>query len=310
MPRPKKTPTSETPPPEKPRPPAQEAETALVVLTPWTIFQAALKAVPALKFALAVLGLVSVLVIVKGFGIDFNIAVFGTIILLVLMVALVVFAALTGVKSPQVRLAALVMMWSFLTLTILTAALLFMSAFFDIPRPLDKLLQRGASGTQSRPALGWKVGPGKYHHLPEFAGISEVPDKEMKLCPRFTSLADFHEVQERQKENKWNRSDPCYYTFYTRELQEYESLPERIGLRPDIRALLVVYVQKFDHAWVTGGQFQGWVTPENPFVAISKESKTGRSHMIFLVIFPFDVTGFRDALDINKSNIEALLAIS
>lgn len=112
-------------------------------LTPWTILQAAIKAVPALKYALGVLGIVSAITIIKVFGIDFRVAVFGTIIMVVLMVALVVFAALTKVRSPQVRSAALVLMWSFLVLTILSAAFLFTSAFFDYPKPLSNLLGGG-----------------------------------------------------------------------------------------------------------------------------------------------------------------------
>ncbi len=64
----------------------------------------------------------------------------GTIVMVILMVALVVFAALTKVNSPQVRVAALVLMWSFLALTILSAVLLFTSAFFAYPKPLAVLL--------------------------------------------------------------------------------------------------------------------------------------------------------------------------
>jgi hypothetical protein len=111
----------------------------ILALTPWAVLQAAVKAVPALKFALGVLGIVAAIAIVRAFGIDFQVAVFGTIIMLVLMAALVVFAALTRVKSPQVRAAALVMMWSFLALTILSAALLFTSAFFNLPKPIKQL---------------------------------------------------------------------------------------------------------------------------------------------------------------------------
>jgi hypothetical protein len=146
VPKPKKRPTVETPPPEKPGPPVQEPEKALFGLTPWSVFQAAMKAVPALKYALAVLGLVSAVALIKGFGIGYDVAVFGTIIMMVLMVALVVFASLTKVKTPQIRIASHILMWSFLVLTILTAVLLFTSAFFDYPKPLPTLLRGGNSG--------------------------------------------------------------------------------------------------------------------------------------------------------------------
>jgi hypothetical protein len=109
-------------------------------LTPWSVFKTAMHAVPALKYALGVLGIISTIAITRNFGVDAESAVFGTIIMLVLMVALVVFAALTAYKSAQVRIASFVMMWSFLVLTILTATLLFTAAFFEYPKPLKQLI--------------------------------------------------------------------------------------------------------------------------------------------------------------------------
>jgi hypothetical protein len=118
----------------------KEPDKPVIGLTPWNVLQVAVKAVPALRYALGVLGIVSVLAIIKSFEIDYRVATFGALIMLVLMVALVVFAALTKVKSAQIRIAALVMMWCFLIITILSAMLLCTSAFFNYPRPLTQLL--------------------------------------------------------------------------------------------------------------------------------------------------------------------------
>jgi hypothetical protein len=109
-------------------------------LSLWTVLQLAIKAVPALKYALGVLGIVSAIAIVKGFGVDYQIAVFGTIVMIVLMTLLVVFAALTKAKSPHIRTASLVLLWSSLIITIATASLLFTSAFFDWPERLSSVL--------------------------------------------------------------------------------------------------------------------------------------------------------------------------
>lgn len=149
MAKPKKPPTTESPLPELA--PAKKPDEDVAGLTPWTVLQAAVKAVLALKYALGVLGIVSAIAIIKGFGIDFRIAVFGTILMMVLMTALVVFAALTKSKSHQIRAAALVMMWSFLALTIFSATLLFTSAFFDYPKPLTQLLGLAVSVPDPRP---------------------------------------------------------------------------------------------------------------------------------------------------------------
>jgi hypothetical protein len=101
-----------------------------------------MRAVPALKYALGVLGIVSAIAIIKGFGLDFGVAALGTLVMLILMTCLVVFAALTKVKSSQIRVASLVMMWSFLAASILSAVLLFTSTFFDYPKPIDQIVRR------------------------------------------------------------------------------------------------------------------------------------------------------------------------
>lgn len=92
-----------------------------------------------MKYALAVAGILAVVGLAGAFRISPLAAVFGAVIILVLMVAMVVFARLTTVKRGNLVLPALVMMWSFLLLTIATAALLFTSAFFQWPRALNEL---------------------------------------------------------------------------------------------------------------------------------------------------------------------------
>jgi hypothetical protein len=141
VPRSKKSPGSQTTGPRKLAPVLEESAFGIGSLTPWGVFQAALKAVPALRYALGVLGMVSAIAIIKGFGVDFRAAVFGTIIMLVLMVGLVVFAALTKVPGLHLRSAAVVLMWSLLAITILTAVLLFTSFFFAFPKGLLDLLR-------------------------------------------------------------------------------------------------------------------------------------------------------------------------
>jgi hypothetical protein len=141
VPRSKKSPPSQTTGPRKLAPVLEESAFGIGSLTPWGVFQTGLKAVPALRYALGVLGMVSAIAIIKGFGVDFRAAVFGTVIMLVLMVALVVFAALTKVPGAHLRPAAVVLMWSLLAITILTAVLLFTSFFFAFPKGLLDLLR-------------------------------------------------------------------------------------------------------------------------------------------------------------------------
>ena len=114
------------------------------------ILKEAIRQVPAMKYALAVAGILAVVALVGAFRISPPVAVFGAIIILVLMVAMVIFARLTTVGRRTFLLPAQVMMWSFLLLIIATALLLFTCAFFQWPKPLDKLTGRGGGGTTNR----------------------------------------------------------------------------------------------------------------------------------------------------------------
>ncbi|SRR5216683_696919 len=109
-------------------------------LSPIKILREAVRAVPAVKYALGVAGITAVVALVRSFGISPQHAVFGTVITLVLMVALVIFAKLTTTAPRHFVLPVLVLMWSFLGLTIATAFLLFSSAFFKWPAALRNLI--------------------------------------------------------------------------------------------------------------------------------------------------------------------------
>ena len=102
-------------------------------LNPLEVFREAIRAVPAVKYALGVAGLLSVVAITKAFGLNAPTAVAGTIITLVLMVALLVFARLTANPRGYFKWPALIFMWASLVLVLATASLLFLSAFFRWP---------------------------------------------------------------------------------------------------------------------------------------------------------------------------------
>jgi len=110
-------------------------------LQPYRILQDAIQAVPAVKYALGVAGIVAAVAIVTSFGIDLRIAGFGAVITFVLMVALVVFAKISKTPSGDLVVPARVMMWSFLVLLIATAVLLFSSVFFRWPIDLQEWLK-------------------------------------------------------------------------------------------------------------------------------------------------------------------------
>jgi hypothetical protein len=120
-------------------------------LTPAELLRAAVKVVPAMRYALGVGGLASVVAIVLlGWKLKAQEAIFGSLIVLVLMVVLVVFAALAGMGKAALQLPALFLAWASTSLTVGVAILFVSCAFFDKPKTLPCLLQndcKAISGT-------------------------------------------------------------------------------------------------------------------------------------------------------------------
>src|SRR5262252_6653820 len=104
---------------------------------PYRILQEAIRAVPAVKYALGVAGIVSAIAVVMAFGVDLRIAAWGVVVTLVLMVTLVIFAKMTTIAPRYFLIPVMVLTWSFLVLTIATAFLMFSSVFFKYPVDLQ-----------------------------------------------------------------------------------------------------------------------------------------------------------------------------
>jgi hypothetical protein len=100
------------------------------ILSPPSFLKRAIKAVPAVKYALGVGGIIAVIAIVSSFHIGFAAALFGTVVMLALMTVLVVFASLAGQKSSSFRAPALVLTWFSLVLFMVTASTLFFAVFW------------------------------------------------------------------------------------------------------------------------------------------------------------------------------------
>ena len=109
-------------------------------LNPLTILKDAIKAVPAMKYALAVLGLVAVVAIVSLWRVKYEVAIFGAVIILGLMVPVLVFAKLTKVAPKYFLGPARAFLWAFVILTIVAGTCLFTAAAFRQPTALYELI--------------------------------------------------------------------------------------------------------------------------------------------------------------------------
>ena len=104
-----------------------------MALDPLAVLRLSVSKVPALKYALGVAGLLAVVAISKVFSLDPSLAVAGTVVTLLLMTSLVVFAKLSTTASRHFLLPVQVLMWAAMVLLVATGALLFTSAFFHWP---------------------------------------------------------------------------------------------------------------------------------------------------------------------------------
>src|SRR5512140_1727573 len=118
----------------------------------YRVLTEAIRAVPPVRYALGLAGVVAVLGIVAALGVDLRVAAFGTPILLVLMVVLVVFRHVASAARARLALPALVLVWSSLIVTITVVVLLLSSVFFRVPMDLQQFIIRGpapASGSRT-----------------------------------------------------------------------------------------------------------------------------------------------------------------
>jgi hypothetical protein len=108
--------------------------------TPQSVLKQAINAVPAVKYALGVGGIISVIAIVRGFGIDFRVALWGAVVMLVLMTVLLIFAKASSRPQSAFKGPAFIHTWFSLLLFMATATALFLSVFFGKPLDLRTLV--------------------------------------------------------------------------------------------------------------------------------------------------------------------------
>jgi len=107
------------------------------------ILKEAIRQIPPLKYALGVVGIAAALAIIKMLITDLRVAVFGIILLLVLMTVLFIFAKLTAIAAKATKLPALTLLWFSLLFAMVTASFLFTSVFFDWPINLKYIVAGG-----------------------------------------------------------------------------------------------------------------------------------------------------------------------
>lgn len=134
-------------------------------VTPWGVLLEAVRAVPAVKYALGVAGVASAAAIAIAFFKSPVAALLATIVMFALMAVLYVFTRLVAAEKQHAKGAGLAMMWLCLGLFFFWSVCLTLSVFFDWPKPLPALLGRlldtpkAATGTRETGAADPPVTP-------------------------------------------------------------------------------------------------------------------------------------------------------
>jgi hypothetical protein len=115
---------------------------------PTNVLSKAIRAVPAVKYAIGVTGLIASIAIVASMHISYSLAALGTVVMLVLMTSLLVFARITTASQAIMHVPALVFTWFALLLTMGTALLLFTSVFFGTPVDLQTVFASPKTKTE------------------------------------------------------------------------------------------------------------------------------------------------------------------
>ena len=107
---------------------------------PIEVLREATKAVPAVKYALGIGGVVATIALIYSFQIDPRVAFLGTVVMLLLMAVLVLFARMSAFASKKLSVPALVFTWFSLLMFMAVALSLFGSVFFKTPVNLQHWL--------------------------------------------------------------------------------------------------------------------------------------------------------------------------
>ena len=115
------------------------------------ILRESIRAVPAVKYALGVSGVIAAIALIKAFNLGWSVAALGAVVMFGLMTLLLLFARLTAYGPSFFYTPARVFTWAFVIITVTCAVLLASSVFFnepihlrDVVVPKNALAQAGS----------------------------------------------------------------------------------------------------------------------------------------------------------------------
>lgn len=114
-------------------------------LSPGSFIRAASAAHPAFRYAIAVAGILAIVVAFSRFGVGYEALAFGAVAVIALMALFLIFAQAARLSGTNFDLPAKVLIWFVLLIAMLVVSLLVGSVFFDRPLPLRSVIMKSAN---------------------------------------------------------------------------------------------------------------------------------------------------------------------
>jgi|SRR5580704_2602516 hypothetical protein len=128
-------------------------------LSPFEVVRAGIAAVPAVRYALGIAGIMAALALGKAFFSTAKAAILASLVMLCLMTLLLIFSTATRVGPTFLRVPALVLTWAVLILFVASSVLTVSSVFFGWPQRFPILVRTILNPTGDGQPEGKKKGP-------------------------------------------------------------------------------------------------------------------------------------------------------
>jgi len=145
-----------------------------------SLLSEAIRAVPAVRFALGAVGIVAAVSIARAISFSWAVAALGAVVMLLFMSLLLLFSRLTTYGPQFFRTPALVITWASVLLAVSAATLFFTSVFFatpldlrlsvesdDLSMPSSLFVMRGRQSLRPLRAVGAKINHARWLDTPD-----------------------------------------------------------------------------------------------------------------------------------------------
>jgi hypothetical protein len=203
--------------------------------TPPSVLKQAIRAVPAVKYALGVAGVIAVIAIIRSFKIDLRLALIGFMVMIVFMVILLLFSKLSPQHNSFFRVPAMILTWFSLLLFIASASALFLSVFWGWPIELRTIFAATSKVQSEKPSPGQNAVPDTPPD--DVSGEDKKLPEGPRVAPPEKGRYDLPHTKTQYTKDQNKRTSPYNVDFGGSDAQDFESEADSIAIRAILRQL-------------------------------------------------------------------------